>query len=311
MPGTRPAPLVVGSVQLGLTYGAANRSGKPNLETALRLVRAAADAGITQFDRARAYGDAEARLGQAFAGRNDVRTVTKLSPLSGLTEDAPIEAVHAAVDESVAASLAALRSVRLDCLLLHRASHLTDFRGNVWRRLLEHQRQGTLESLGVSVQSPEEALAALKIPEMRHMQLPFNLFDWRWHEAGVIDALRARGDVTVHARSVFLQGILAADDVSVWPAIKGVDTAYLVRWLRETALVFGRESPAVLCLAFARGQDWIDGVVIGMETEDQLALNLRLSACRPLEPEDCTIIDETRPRVSDTLLNPAKWPAKR
>ena len=28
--------------------------------------------------------------------------------------------------------------------------------------------------------------------------------------------------------------------------------------------------PADLCLAYVRGQSWIDGVVVGMETEDQL-----------------------------------------
>ena len=309
MPGTRPASLVVGSVQLGLAYGAANRVGKPGLEAALSLVRNAADAGVKEFDTARAYGDSEERLGEALVGRDGVRTITKLSPLADLADDAPMDAVRAAVDASVEASLAALRSLRLDCLLLHRAGHVTAFGGAVWQRLMEHQRDGRLATLGVSVQSPDEALAALRIPDIRHIQLPFNLLDGRWHDAGVVAALKERGDVTVHARSVFLQGILAAEDPSVWPMLPDVDAPRLLRWIKETSLVFGRESAADLCLAFARGQDWIDGVVVGMETQEQLADNLRLCALAPISPEDCEIIAQTRPRVPADLLNPAKWPS--
>ncbi|MEI9932702.1 MAG: aldo/keto reductase [Rhizomicrobium sp.] len=53
----------MGSVQLGLAYGAANRTGKPSHEEALRLVARATEGGISQFDTARAYGDSEDRLG--------------------------------------------------------------------------------------------------------------------------------------------------------------------------------------------------------------------------------------------------------
>ena len=52
----RPAELVMGSVQLGLSYGATNRAGKPSRDTALRLVRRAANAGVAAFDTARAAG---------------------------------------------------------------------------------------------------------------------------------------------------------------------------------------------------------------------------------------------------------------
>ena len=44
----------------------------------------AADAGITKFDTARAYGDSEERLGEALVARKSARTITKLSPLADL-----------------------------------------------------------------------------------------------------------------------------------------------------------------------------------------------------------------------------------
>jgi len=123
--GRNAAELVLGTVQLGLDYGIANRTGKPERAAALRLVRRAADAGITQFDTARAYGESEERLGEALDGR-PVRTITKLSPLAELSARAGREEVRAAVDASITASLAALRRERIDCLLLHRAVRRRD-----------------------------------------------------------------------------------------------------------------------------------------------------------------------------------------
>ncbi|MGH6873054.1 MAG: aldo/keto reductase [Rhizomicrobium sp.] len=303
-----PAELVLGSVQLGLAYGAANRTGKPSRKAALKLVRRAADSGITKFDTARAYGDSEERLGEALGGRKAVRTITKLSPLTELAEDSARDAVRAAVDASVSQSLAALRRERIDCLLLHRAAHMTSHGGAVWDRLVEMLEEGTVLSLGVSVQSPEEAFAALSRADMRHIQLPFNVLDRRWREAGVIDDILERPHVTVHARSVFLQGILAAEDASVWPAVDGVDAAGILNELARIAEDFGRESIADLCLAYVRGQDWIDGVVVGMETEAQLDDNLRLFVRPPLSVDDCAAIAARIPLVPIQLLNPALWP---
>jgi aryl-alcohol dehydrogenase-like predicted oxidoreductase len=306
MRGNAPE-LVLGSVQLGLAYGVANRTGKPPRSAALSLVRRAAEAGIRVFDTARAYGEAEERLGAAFAGRT-FATVTKLSPLTELAPDASRQEVRSAVDKSIEESLAALKRDRLDCLLLHRTSHMMAFGGAVWRRLKELLDDGKVSALGVSVQSPEEAHQALSEPQVHHIQLPFNLLDWRWREAGVIDAIRAKRPLTVHVRSVFLQGLIAARNPDIWPVIPGVHAKGLVGWLDNCARAYGRDGPADLALAYVRGQDWVDGIVVGMETEAQLDDNLALFQRSPLLDDDGWRIEASRPRVPAQLLDPAQWP---
>jgi aryl-alcohol dehydrogenase-like predicted oxidoreductase len=308
MRGRSPAELVMGSVQLGLAYGAANRTGKPSHETALRLVHQAVAGGISQFDTARAYGDSEDRLGEALADRKAVRTITKLSALSELAPNASRDEVHAAVDASIDESLNALRRGRLDCLLLHRAEHMHAFGGAVWQRLIERLEDGSVLSLGVSVQNPLEALAALACPDVVHLQLPFNLLDWRWRKAGFKTCLASRHNVTVHARSTYLQGILASNDVRVWPRIDGVYPQALINIIAGLAHQLGREGAADLCLAYARGQDWIDGVVVGLETEEQLDDNLRLFIKRPLNADECALVEARIPHLPIALLNPAAWP---
>ncbi len=301
------AEFVLGSVQLGLLYGATNKTGKPSRRAALKLVRHAVDSGIRQFDTARAYGDAEARLGEALSG-SKAFTVTKLSPLTELSPNATRDEVVAAVDASIAQSCEALRRDRLDCLLLHRIAHMTAYNGAIWRRLIEHVQMCKIQRLGVSVQSPAEVRQALASHHVMHIQMPFNLLDWRWRDAGIINQIARRRNLTVHARSVFLQGLLATNDPALWPPIEGVVPEYVLAVLGGLADELGRESQADLCMAYARGQEFIDGVVIGLETPEQLDLNLRLSVKRPLGMEECRLVDNCMPRVPEQLLNPALWP---
>lgn len=303
--------LVLGTVQIGAPYGAANRTGMPSTERAIRLLRRAHLAGIAAFDTARAYGAAEERIGAAFDGADQPDTITKLDPLSALPEDASEAEAECAVEESVSASLVNLKRARLDTLLLHRAAHLSSHNGAVWRRLVRLQKAGVIGRLGVSVQTPEEAFEALSLRAVTHIQLPFNLIDQRWREAGVPAAMRARDDVTVHARSIYLQGILAGDDSTLWPKVHGVDAEGTLYMLDTLAQLYGRLSIADLCLAYVRGQDWIDGLVIGMETEEQLDRNLALFSGEAMTADEIADIEPRLPRFPAALLNPALWPPRR
>lgn len=303
--------LVLGTVQIGAPYGAANRTGLPSTERAIRLLRRARLAGIAAFDTARAYGAAEARIGAAFDGADQPDTITKLDPLNALPEDASEAEAECAVEESVNASLVNLKRARLDTLLLHRAQHLSSHGGAVWRRLVRLQKAGVIGRLGVSVQTPEEAFEALSLRAVTHIQLPFNLIDQRWREAGVPAAMRSRADVTVHARSIYLQGILAGDDSMLWPRVHGVDAEGTLYMLDTLAQLYGRVSIADLCLAYVRGQDWIDGLVIGMETEEQLDRNLALFGGEAMTADEIADIEPRLPRFPAALLNPALWPPRR
>src|SRR5215475_565901 len=202
--------LTLGTVQLGMPYGAVNDSGVPSRSEAIEIDREAVAAGVNSFDTAREYGEAEEVLGSALEAfpREQTIVVTKLS-LSGLGPDAAEHEVRARVDRSINASCAALHREKLDVLLLHRWEHRHAWGGAVWRRLLEHLRSGKVRTLGASLYEPFEAMEALGAPEILHLQIPMNVLDWRWQYAGVDRALKLRSDVTVHARSVLLQGVLA------------------------------------------------------------------------------------------------------
>jgi len=298
----------LGTVQLGMEYGIANRTGKPVRSTAIKMVRSAIAHGVTSIDTARAYGDAEEVLGEATAGawKSRVEIVTKLDPLASLAHDAAPSAVHEAVDESVRRSCQSLKVDRLSTLLLHRWQHYQQWNGAVWHRLLELGDAGKIVNLGASVYEPQEALEALREPSIRHLQIPMNVIDWRWRSAGVDRALLARPDVIVHARSGLLQGLLT-QPAELWPQVTDYDAARCARLLHECADRFDRENVVDLCLAYVRSQAWITSVVVGCETEIQLQENLRLFQSPHLMLDQCAELELLLPVAPQELLNPSKW----
>ncbi len=300
------AELVLGTVQLGLPYGVANRTGMPDGAQAEAILTAARAGGVRSFDTARAYGESEARLGAAFpaAMAEDLRIVTKLDPLAGLGPETPGTAAIAAAADSIASSMRALGRTRLDVVLLHRAAHRRLWGGAVWDALRKHRDGGRIGALGVSVATPAEALEAFADPDVRLVQLPFNALDGRWVTAGVPAAARTRADLEIHARSTLLQGLLADDPAIRWPVVAPETEAGLRADLREAAAGAGYATVADFAIAHARAQDWIDGVVIGVETRAQLDSHLARwrTPPGPVARQPAFSVE-----IPERLLDPARW----
>lgn len=301
--------LTMGSAQLGLEqYGIANRAGRPARDVVRALVRKAVAHGVTEFDTAQAYGGAESALGDALASFSGAppRVVTKLAPLDWLPEDSSDEAVRVAVEHSVYSSCHRLRVAQLDVLMLHRYRHLDSHRGRIWRALLELQQKGVVLELGVSLSTPDQAIRAFDIPAIQHVQLPFNLFDDRWHRAGIPARSAARPELTIYARSAFLQGLLLLEPGD-WPVVSRDQAAEWAVRLDEAVRACGRLDRADLCLAYVLAQPWIDSIVVGMETIAQLEHNLERVCRPPLDVTQCVSLAGALSGLPDALLDPSRW----
>lgn len=309
--GTPVQEPVLGTAQLGLpAYGRTNAVGRPNMDVAKKLITSAIRRGIDCIDTARAYDQAEKVLGEALQPFGDrIKVVTKLSPLSEVPEDAGLREVQASVDASVFRSCMELRVRKLPVLLLHRWHHRTSHKGVVWKRLLDLKTEGVIQKIGVSVSSPKEAQEALDDPIIEHLQIPINLLDHRWELAEIDRLAMKRPNVVIHARSIFLQGILAGPAAS-WPKIEGIDAAQMVNTLESLAGRFRRVSRADLCLAFVRAKSWIHGVVIGVETQNQIDQLVSFFQYPELNVEQQAEIQRLFSSIPEALLNPALWPPK-
>lgn len=292
--------LVLGTVQLGLAYGAANTAGMPDASLAADVLTAARDAGISHLDTARAYGASEARIGTALArGLSEhVGVITKVEPLS---PGAGADTVRASVETS----LRMLGTGKVAGLLLHRAQdwHCP----GVAETLAGYVEAGAASVTGASLSTPEELLDLLADPRCGYVQLPFNLLDRRWLETEVTDALAARPDVVVTVRSAFLQGLLVAGTEARWPANAGLDPVAVTTALEEAVAALGRSSRADLCTAYVLGHPWVTSVVVGAETPAQVRENADLVRRTPLTAEEIAHVHEVLPAGPADLVDPSRW----
>ena len=239
-------------------------------------------------------------------------------PPAGCSEQEAEKHFRRAVDSSVFQSCRELRRFYLPVVL---AGHsLQAYRNKaLWGRLLELQADGVINKLGVSCCGPNDALAALADPHVEHIQIPFNVLDWRWRDGRVQRRLQERPEVRVHARSIFLQGLLLSTE-GVYPEMDGMDPRLIINTLDRLARQLGCNSRKQLALAYCLAERhwWIETFLLGIVTVAQLKDNLADIEVRGhLSEDECRIVDaevgclQESGCLPESLLNPHLWPRKK
>ncbi|TLU81988.1 MAG: hypothetical protein FDX21_10580 [Chlorobium sp.] len=302
--------LVFGTAQLGEQYGIANKTGQPDQIQSQELLKAAIINGVAYLDTARAYGSSEDVIGQSLINgwRGRTKIITKLSPMVDCPFNASTSSVHAFVDASVFKSCSALRVQKIDVLMLHRNTHLSAWNDAVLQRLLKLQSYGVIGELGTSVQNPEELLMALSYSEIHYIQLPCNLLDWRWDSIiPKVVAAKASRKLIVHVRSALLQGLLPSKVDDHWHRANVENPIHVKNWLKNQVNSCQRSNVTDLCISYVNSLPWVDGIVVGMENMAQLKENINHFTKKKLSNVEVQAIQNTRPKLNNTTLNPAFW----
>lgn len=293
--------LMLGTVQFGLPYGVANRSGQPTYAEVRAIVAAAIEGGVTCFDTAAAYGTSEEVLGRALheLGVADrVMVVTKVQPLTDVAvADATVAAreIEHSVDRS-------RQRLRLDCLplvLFHREAD-----GCYLEELDRLKTKGWLSQCGVSCDNqPGPAAEFVADPHVSALQVPGNLLDRRHQHSGLLAEAAAR-DVAIFIRSVYLQGLLVMPEVAVPVHVRAV--LPVRRKLAAVAHAAGMPLTE-LAIRYMVSQTGVTSLVIGVETVAQIRDNIELFTRGPLTAEVLAAADAVVPDLSEAIVTPSLW----
>lgn len=289
--------LVLGTAQLGMPYGIANKSGQPDYSSALSIVRAAWENGIREFDTAQVYGEGEQILGRIFAElgvANKVKVTTKLKLEQNTDKETLTRLVQKSLDR--------LGVPKLEGLLLHHEDMLDLLNDNVKEILRMLVQKGLVRHMGVSLYSPKRAKQALESNLFHVMQLPASVLDRRFHRAGIFESGQDRG-CGIYIRSVFLQGLLLmkTEDIpgkmaSVKPYLAALDRFASRDGLDRRALV----------LLYVRDKYPEARVIFGAEAHEQVLQNIR--CWRLKAPESLfSDLEGSLPELDESILNPARW----
>lgn len=293
-PDSRIPPLLLGTAQLGMPYGLGAARAGIDEPAAHAILDAAWARGVRGLDTARAYGEAEARIGRWRRRRGPAPFVVSKFPPLGESDGAD------AVAAALAASQRQLGLDRIDVYLAHRGSDL--LRPGVLDALRAAAADGRIGAFGASIYGAAEGRSLLGIEDLAALQLPLHLADTAAADSGLLEAAARRG-VAVFARSVFLQGLLLADPRALDRRFAAAAPA-LAR-LEDLARSAGT-TRAALALAAVRALPAVAAIVVGVDSAAQLEETLAAQSAPPdrAAVAEALAIGRGFPRE---LADPRRW----
>ncbi|MDO1445137.1 aldo/keto reductase [Rhodocytophaga aerolata] len=282
--------LILGTVQLGMNYGINNTTGKPTEEEAIQLLSYAARQGVKLLDTAPAYGTALQVIEKYQANNPPFNIISKFT----VTHDSSI------ILNQVQQQLQALQIPSFYCYHYHKFSDFTKF-PQLQKDLINLKEKGLIERIGVSIYTNEEMRMAINSPFIDVIQLPFNLLDNTNLRGEVVEKAKLQ-DKEIHIRSVFLQGLFFKEMQSIPGKLRP-----LIPYLEQIRHMAHQNELTVqeLAMAYVFTNPYIDYVLIGIDSQQQLASNLQFLN-KVVDAECIRLIDTIRVKEFE-LLNPVNW----
>ena len=287
--------LVLGTVQFGLKYGISNTCGQTSFPEVCRILEMAYEHGIMTLDTAAAYGESESVLGKALQRtrlNSRMNVVSKVTPLPEDLNEAQAEDL---IRSSLKNSLENLRMDSIHTLLFHRE------RDWKYASVLEKIRQeGVIRFCGCSM----DGAVPQNSEKLQAVQVPGNLLDRRFFP--FMRERKAEGGTPCHVyvRSVYLQGLLLMKEEQFPDFLRE-----LLPYRRKLANLAaeGGMTLAELCVRYLCSFPEIDGVLTGVETAEQLKMNLQLAEKGPLDGDLLNRIEEMIPQLPEKWIRPSLW----
>jgi len=276
--------LALGTVQFGLDYGVTNLSGQVTIDEVRNILTFAKNNKIDTLDTASGYGNSEEVLGEI--GVDNYQIITKTISLEG--------DVNKVID-SFHKSLESLGQKQVEGLLVHDINNVENKQFDIlFSKLNELKQQGLIKKIGFSTYTPGQVNFLLENFGFDLIQVPFNVFDTRLIQGGQLQALKSKG-IEVHARSIFLQGVLLDfDNLS----------DYFLTWKKQFTkyqVMVENSGLSLLeyALNFSLNIQEIDKILVGVNSENQLK-----EIVQAVKRQSSL---EAHPIGDINLLNPSLW----
>jgi aryl-alcohol dehydrogenase-like predicted oxidoreductase len=291
MPKISNSKLILGTVQMGLSYGINNTEGKISLDDSIEILNHAHENGIEVLDSAEAYGNAHHVIGSFHKNypEKKFKVITKLP-----------NRIETDILEKVSSYLQELQVDNLHALLFHSYSSY-EHSLNKFNILNGLKLEGKIEKLGVSVYTKQEIEQVILDDNIEIIQIPFNLLDNNSLRGELLEKAKSHGK-TIHTRSALLQGLFFKDSNEDSKTVQSLRNELII--LKGIARKHNI-SMATLALSYCLYQNNIDNVLIGIDSINQLKDNIQAVK---YQASEALVKEISAIKVNDVnLLNPSLW----
>ena len=273
---------ILGTAQFSGNYGIANSNRVTN-KIATNVLNKAIELGINTIDTSAAYGNAHKIIGQ---NKHKFKIHTKIKELTNL--EMQFNSIQAD-----------LRSQIIDVVYLH-DSKMAYASVSEFMPLLSF-RGSRYTHLGISVYTLEEYRKALNLGVFQFIQIPINILDRKFNQNE--RKFASKKDVKLIARSVLLQGLLAAIKSDL-----PISLSSLKNPLTDLSSIASENSLTLreLALKWALSLEDLDGLVLGVDNPDQLVELFKIFNSGKLSPILLKNIENVKIPDSN-ILDPRNW----
>jgi len=285
--------IALGTVQFGIDYGVNSVGGQVTPEEVKKILSYAHSKNIDLLDTAPAYGNSEKILGRMDISSFKVVTKTRhFDSLEIKNNDVKL------LSNDFHYSLKDLKLDGVYGLLIHNADDLLKPGSEkLFDQLQELKQAEKIVKIGVSVYDRSQLQSILDNFDIDLVQLPFNILDRRMIDRGMLATLQSKG-VEVHARSIFLQGLLLMSEQNRPDKFNRWDGLWKIwhEWLNDNQI-----TALEATIRHAVSMPEISKVLVGVDTVAQLKeIVLASPGILPDIPPEMFTNDAD-------LLNPSNW----
>ncbi len=246
--------ICIGTAQFGSKYGITNKTGRTKISEAKKIINLARLNKISFFDTAEDYGKSQKIIGTSSLKKPKIISKIKLYSLKK-------------TELSINKSIKDLNVNCLYALLIHNPQRLFTKDGKkIFAKLKDYKKKKLIKKIGVSEYSVERLKKIIKKFDIDIISFPYNPFDQRLVTTGLLKNLRSK-NIEVHIRSIFLQGLLLANNKNIPKKLKKWNQifSHFENFSKKYSI-----SKVKICLDTAFSLNGVSKITLGVQNKFQL-----------------------------------------
>ena len=291
--------LCLGTVQFGLDYGVANKSGEIAQKDVDNILDFIFSNEINCLDTGSMYGNSERKIGNFIKknNRENIKIVSKIkSDFFTLEEKNSIFEIDK--------SLNLLNNSTLFALLLHNIEAIKNWNiknSNLIKLLKNHNK---IKYFGVSIYNDKEFNLALDNPNVDIIQIPFNLFDQRAITQRWFIKAKKKNKL-IFIRSIYLQGLILMNISDIPIHLEKVKKYITIIDNLSKKLNITKNE---LALAFVESIAKESIILFGCDSLAQAKENIEIfNTLQKLDKNTLQFIKNNLSEVDEDIYNPTRW----
>jgi len=279
--------LILGTANFDVKYGVKNRFRKLKKTEIKKIILCLKKKKINSIDTSQNYNNTEKMLGDL--NIKNFKIITKLAFNQNKKET---------FKDKFFISTKNLNNNFIHTVLFHNPKDLLGKKGKeIFNELVLLKKKGFIKKIGVSVYKKEELKKILDKYKLDIVQIPLNVFNQSFISINFLRYMK-RKKIEIHARSIFLQGLLLMKEKKIPKNFK--EQKYLFKrwnaWLKKNNI-----TKLEACLNFITKIKDIKKIIVGVDSLKQLKeiLNFKKSK-KKLNFSQLS-------SNSSKLTNPNKW----